>query len=143
MAAIAAMKSAFGRRAVLGNVFLSVALIISLMPAYTAFGNEESVDVAAAQEQNTQPAESQLAADEGAEAQSAGELAEDAVLAEAAPAAPAAATAKQVAKPSAQTGLVYTGVAQTGVAAGEGYSVSGTAAATNAGDYNAMAAARL
>ena len=139
MAAIAAMKSAFGRRAVLGNVFLSVALIISLMPAYTAFGNEESVDVAAAQEQNTQPAESQLAADEGAEAQSAGELAEDAVLAEAAPATPAAATAKQVAKPSAQTGLVYTGVAQTGVAAGEGYSVSGTAAATNAGDYNATA----
>ena len=45
----------------------------------------------------------------------------------------------QVDAPTAQTGLSYTGQEQTGVAAGEGYELSGDAKATNAGVYTATA----
>ena len=41
--------------------------------------------------------------------------------------------------PTAATGLVYNGTEQTGVPAGEGYTLSGTAAATAAGTYTATA----
>ena len=44
-----------------------------------------------------------------------------------------------VAVPTAAEGLVYTGSEQTGVAAGAGYTLSGTAAATDAGTYVATA----
>ena len=40
--------------------------------------------------------------------------------------------------PVAKTDLVYDGKAQTGVAAGTGYAVTGTSAATKAGDYTAV-----
>lgn len=42
-------------------------------------------------------------------------------------------------KPAAQTGLVYSGTVQSGVATGEGYTFSGTTQATDAGDYVAIA----
>ena len=45
----------------------------------------------------------------------------------------------KVEAPAAATGLAYTGEQQTGVAAGEGYTLSGTAAATDAGSYTAVA----
>ena len=45
----------------------------------------------------------------------------------------------KVAAPKAVAGLVYTGSEQTGVAEGEGYTLSGDAKATNAGDYTATA----
>ena len=143
------------KRAGLGKVLLSVMLAVSLMPAYAAFGNETVVDVVAAQEQSSQSAEARLAVDEGAAAQLVGDAGEDAEPQAAATEsaetesaagedaatapAPAATTVKQVAKPSAQTGLTYTGAPQTGVAAGEGYSLAGTATATNAGNYEATA----
>ena len=41
--------------------------------------------------------------------------------------------------PSAKSGLVYNGKAQTGVSAGTGYTLSGTASATDAGSYTATA----
>ena len=41
--------------------------------------------------------------------------------------------------PTAKTGLVYTGKAQTGVATGTGYTLSGTASATDAGSYTCTA----
>ena len=41
--------------------------------------------------------------------------------------------------PTAASNLVYDGTEQTGVAAGTGYTLTGTAAATNAGDYSATA----
>ena len=44
-----------------------------------------------------------------------------------------------IAVPTAATGLVYDGTEKTGVAAGTGYTLSGTYAATNAGDYTATA----
>lgn len=44
-----------------------------------------------------------------------------------------------VAVPTAATGLVYDGTEQTGVAAGTGYTLSGTYAATDAGNYTATA----
>ena len=46
---------------------------------------------------------------------------------------------KAVAKPSAAKNLVYNGKSQTGVAVGEGYTVTGNAQ-TDAGDYTAVAA---
>ena len=42
-------------------------------------------------------------------------------------------------KPTAKTGLKYDGEEKTGVAAGTGYTLEGTAKATNAGDYTATA----
>ncbi len=42
--------------------------------------------------------------------------------------------------PAAVSGLIYTGEEQTGVTAGEGYTLSGTTSATNAGTYTAAAA---
>ena len=45
----------------------------------------------------------------------------------------------KVAAPTATTGLVYNGSEQTGVATGTGYTLSGTAAATAAGNYSATA----
>lgn len=44
-----------------------------------------------------------------------------------------------IAVPTAASNLVYTGNEQTGVAAGTGYTLSGTYAATDAGDYTATA----
>ncbi len=44
-----------------------------------------------------------------------------------------------IAVPTAASNLVYDGTEQTGVAAGEGYVLSGTYAATDAGDYTATA----
>ncbi len=41
--------------------------------------------------------------------------------------------------PAAKTGLIYNGAEQTGVEGGQGYTLSGTTAATNAGDYSATA----
>ncbi len=46
---------------------------------------------------------------------------------------------KNIAVPAAATGLVYNGSEQTGVAEGEGYTLSGDAKATNAGSYTATA----
>ena len=46
---------------------------------------------------------------------------------------------KQITVPTAVTGLVYDGSEQTGVNAGEGYTLSGTTKATNAGIYTATA----
>lgn len=48
-------------------------------------------------------------------------------------------TPASVRVPSARQGLVYTGTAQQGVAAGTGYVLSGTAKATKAGTYEAIA----
>ncbi len=48
-------------------------------------------------------------------------------------------TKTKVAAPVAAAGLVYTGSEQTGVAEGQGYTLSGDAKATNAGDYTATA----
>ncbi len=48
-------------------------------------------------------------------------------------------TAATVAVPTAATDLVYDGTEKTGVAAGTGYSLTGTTAATAAGDYTATA----
>lgn len=45
--------------------------------------------------------------------------------------------------PTAKTNLKYTGSAQTGVAAGTGYTLSGTTSATNAGTYTAYATPNL
>ena len=45
----------------------------------------------------------------------------------------------QIQVPTAATTLVYDGTEQTGVAAGTGYTLSGTAAATDAGEYTATA----
>ena len=45
--------------------------------------------------------------------------------------------AKKITKPSAQTGLIYTGVEQTGVAGAEDYTVT-DGAKINAGDYTAV-----
>ena len=45
----------------------------------------------------------------------------------------------QILVPTAATGLVYDGTEQTGVAAGTGYTLTGTYAATDAGDYTATA----
>lgn len=54
--------------------------------------------------------------------------------------APAGGSESKVAQiPTAATGLVFNGTEQTGVAAGTGYTLSGTYAATNAGDYTATA----
>ena len=47
--------------------------------------------------------------------------------------------ATQISVPAAASGLVYNGDAQVGVAAGEGYALSGATSATNAGDYIATA----
>jgi hypothetical protein len=44
-----------------------------------------------------------------------------------------------VTAPTAASNLVYDGTEKTGVAAGEGYTLTGTAVATNAGDYTATA----
>lgn len=44
-----------------------------------------------------------------------------------------------IAVPTAASNLVYDGTEQTGVAAGTGYTLTGTAAATDAGDYTATA----
>ena len=46
---------------------------------------------------------------------------------------------KQITVPTAVTGLVYDGSEQTGVNGGEGYTLSGTTKATNAGSYTATA----
>ena len=46
---------------------------------------------------------------------------------------------KEVEKPEAKTGLKYSGEEQTGVEKGEGYTLSGTVKATNAGSYTATA----
>ena len=46
----------------------------------------------------------------------------------------------KIAVPTAKTGLVYDGNEKTGVEAGEGYTLSGTVKATDAGDYTATAA---
>ena len=48
-----------------------------------------------------------------------------------------------IAVPTAKTNLKYTGSAQTGVAAGTGYTLSGTTSATNAGTYTAYATPNL
>ena len=48
-------------------------------------------------------------------------------------------TKGKVTAPTAKTGLVYTGKAQTGVATGTGYTLSGTASATDAGSYTCTA----
>lgn len=48
-----------------------------------------------------------------------------------------------IAVPTAKTNLKYTGSAQTGVAAGTGYTLSGTTSATNAGSYTAYATPNL
>lgn len=48
-------------------------------------------------------------------------------------------TPTSVEVPTAETGLVYDGTEQTGVAAGTGYTLGGTYAATNAGEYEATA----
>lgn len=45
----------------------------------------------------------------------------------------------EIAVPTAATGLVYDGTEQTGVEAGQGYELTGTAAATDAGKYTATA----
>lgn len=45
---------------------------------------------------------------------------------------------KQVVQPTAVKDLVYTGKAQIGVTAGEGYTVGGVASSTNAGSYKAI-----
>ncbi len=45
----------------------------------------------------------------------------------------------KVAAPTARTGLTYSGKAQTGVASGAGYNLSGTASATKAGTYKVKA----
>ncbi len=50
-----------------------------------------------------------------------------------------AAAAKTATKPSAASGLKYNGSEQTGVTAGEGYTLSGKAKATNAGTYEVVA----
>ena len=47
--------------------------------------------------------------------------------------------AKKISVPTAAKGLVYNGEEQTGVAAGEGYTLSGDVSATNAGDYEVVA----
>ena len=47
---------------------------------------------------------------------------------------------KIAAIPTAKTGLIYDGNEKTGVEAGEGYTLSGTVKATDAGDYTATAA---
>ena len=48
-------------------------------------------------------------------------------------------TKKEIAVPTAVTGLVYNGTEQTGVNGGDGYTLSGTTKATNAGSYTATA----
>ena len=48
-------------------------------------------------------------------------------------------TRKPISAPSAKTGLTYNGSEQTGVAEGEGYSLTGTSKATDAGEYTATA----
>ncbi len=157
MAVVNALKNALGKRAAFGNVFLSVVLAASLMPAYAAFGSETATEgAAAAQEQSQQSAVAEHSAvealDDSADscdfagaadsAGSAGPTGTADGFADPTSPAPApdesqlASDSKLIAKPIAQTGLVYTGIAQTGVVAGEGYSVSGNAA-TSAGDYEA------
>lgn len=53
--------------------------------------------------------------------------------------AEAQASTTKVAAPAAKSGLVYNAAAQTGVAAGAGYTLSGTTKATDAGTYTAKA----